>query len=157
MTSSQQQDLGDIDNSRHSSPEPSAEEAVRIVSNLPAGRRDSAQPVQSHQDDSYNHHLWLDEDDDEDDDDNDEDIDELEVDMDELQQELDQELDQDEWDEAIAGEAPQYPPGNSCTTVLFTHCRLARRPLLQGMRTLGTTQSAPVCLHVCHACTVCTL
>lgn len=111
MTSRQQEGLGDIDASSSGeraagSPEHNTE-AVRIVSNFPAGLRDNAHPVPSPQDNPYIYHDWLDDDDDDNDN---EDSDELEEDTDELQQELDQ----DEWDEAFPGEAPQYPPGKLC-------------------------------------------
>ncbi|KAA6424201.1 MAG: hypothetical protein FRX49_06160 [Trebouxia sp. A1-2] len=103
MASSQEAGSGDIvapeEATASSSPVEHIEQAVHIVSNLPAALRDTPETSQD---------AWAewhdDADEDGDDDDEDIDIDELEEDM----AELDAELDQDEWDEhnCVPGQAP---------------------------------------------------
>ena len=114
MATSQEAGSAKVDNlapeeaTASSSPVEHAEQAVRIVSNLPAALRDVPERSQD---------AWAEWDDNEDldadeDDDGDEDIDinELEEDM----AELEAELDQDEWDEHdyVPGQAPHEIAGD---------------------------------------------
>jgi hypothetical protein len=119
MASSQEADSGKADTvvpeeaTASSSP---VEQAVRIVSNLPAALRDT--PERCH--DAWA--AWEDDEEEDDDDDEDIDIDELEEDM----AELEAELDQDEWDEHdyVPGQAPHELTGNLLLAKRMTTCSL---------------------------------
>jgi hypothetical protein len=122
MATSQEAGSGKVDTvapeeaTASSSPVEHVEQAVRIVSNLPAAFRDTPEGSQD---------AWVDWNDDADeDDDGDEDIDigELEEDM----AELEAELDQDEWDEHdyIPGQAPHEIAGDLLLAKRLTTCSL---------------------------------
>jgi len=117
MASSQEADSGKADTvvpeeaTASSSP---VEQAVRIVSNLPAALRDTPERSQ----DAWA--AWEDDAEEEDDDDEDIDIDELEEDM----AELEAELDQDEWDEHdyVPGQVPHEIAGDLLLAKCLTTC-----------------------------------
>ncbi len=170
MASSQEAGSGEVDTvvpeeaTASTRPVERVEQAVRIVSNLPAALRDTPERSQ----DAWA--AWEDDAEEEDDDDEDIDIDELEEDM----AELEAELDQDEWDEHdyVPGQAPHVLAGDLLLAKRLTTCSLHNsqnpncahapakpsRPVLADMHRLYTTHILSVLEYrtsFCFSCFSC--
>ena len=133
-----------------SSPVEHVEQAVRIVSNLPAALRDTPERSQD---------AWTEWEDDADEDDDDDDDDDEDIDIDELEEdmaELEAELDQDEWDEHdyVPGQAPHEIAGDVLLAKRLTTCSLhSRQTQIMRMR---LPSQASQSRHECTGCMPCT-
>lgn len=129
-----------------SSPVEHVEQAVRIVSNLPAALRDTPERSQD---------AWTEWEDDADEDDDDDDDDDEDIDIDELEEdmaELEAELDQDEWDEHdyVPGQAPHEIAGDLLLAKRLTTCSLhSRQTQIMRMRLPSQARQSR---HECTGC-----